>query len=200
MDSNQSYAMLFDSFGRLGHPLPQEVQDEITASTYLETFPKDHVILPYNEVCRNVYFITKGLVMIKFNYGEKDRICWFLMESDVFISVESFFFEVQSDFSIVTLENTQCIVMPRETLDDIAERHRSFEKVDKALTRYYYAALERKTKLLYMSAIDRCTQMFKHYRQIYDRVNNYHMAWYLGMEQQTFSNVQKQMLRDNGIS
>lgn len=63
--NHHHYSMLFERFALLGHPLPQEVKDEITASTYLETYRKDEIILPYKEVCRNVYFVTEGLTMIK---------------------------------------------------------------------------------------------------------------------------------------
>lgn len=198
MSSNQpEYTMLFECFAQLGYTFPPEVEEEIIAATYLETYKKDEIIHPYKQVCQNVYFITSGLTMTKYWEDDKERILWFMLEGDVFIAVKSFFKQEHSEESIVALEDTQCIVLPAARLADICHRHPSFREVKEAIIIHYYLQAIHKMRLLFKTAEKRCAYMFNNCRKIYDRVNNYHMAWYLGMEQQTFSKVQAKMMRRN---
>jgi signal-transduction protein with cAMP-binding, CBS, and nucleotidyltransferase domain len=196
MDTNHlQYSMLFEVFSRFGHTLPDEVKNEVTASTYLETYKKDEIIHPYKQICENVYFITGGLAITKYRADNKERILWFMIEGDVFISVKSFFYGLPSENRIVALEDTQCIVLPKARMKDICDRHPSFRDVKDAIIAHYYSEADEKMKLLSMTAAKRCAHMYDNYRRIYERVNNYRLAEYLGMEQQTFSKVQAKMLK-----
>ncbi|MGX5820679.1 Crp/Fnr family transcriptional regulator [Chitinophaga lutea] len=194
--SRHDFELLFETFERLGQQLPEAVAQEIVASTHIFEFEKDETILQYKEVCEHVYFIVKGLAMIKFDLLGKERIRWFLHEFDVFISVESFFRQLPSEHAIVALEPTRCIALPKDTLDDIGARHPPFYEVRRKLTEHYYIDAEKRNDYIHMTAMERCAHLFHTRPVVFERVNDYHLAQYLGMDSSTFSKVKKNMLKN----
>ncbi|MGX5819223.1 Crp/Fnr family transcriptional regulator [Chitinophaga lutea] len=192
------YELLFKTFARLGQQLPEDVAQEIVASTYIFEYEKGKPILQYKEVCEHVYFLVEGLAMTKFEMYGDERVRWFMQEGDIFISVRSFFEQKPSKHAIVALEPTRCIALPKRALDELGARHPDFYEIRRKLTEYYYIETEEKSDIIFMSAVERCRHLYLTQPRLFARVNDYHLAWYLGMTEVTFSKAKKDMLKKFG--
>ena len=68
---------------------------------------KREYLLKAGQVCRNVYFITAGLVRCYYLKDEAEVCTWFMKEGDVVISIESFYTQSPGRKYIQALEPTE---------------------------------------------------------------------------------------------
>jgi len=57
---------------------------------------KKEMLLEKGRICKNIFFIEKGLIRCFYLLNEKEVSSWFMKEGDVIISVESFFKQLPS--------------------------------------------------------------------------------------------------------
>lgn len=193
MENHQNdFNMMFDVFESMGHHLPQQAKDDIMASTQIKEYKKNETILRYGDYCDSVSFIVEGVAMIKYEADEdRELVEWIMKEGDVFISVQSYCWGIKSIETIVALENTRCIVLPKTMVKTLSKKYEAFNILESHLLEHYHAKSDVRKKLNDKSAANRYEYLLKNEPWLFDRVSDFVMAHYLKMTEQTFSKIKK---------
>ncbi len=170
-----------------------ELISDIESSSELIHLPKKEAILSVGQVCRSIYFIVDGAV--RSYYMDKDGneiTSWLLFESELAISVYSFFSQQPSFEALQTLENTVLLKVNYSTLSELYHKHLEFNFIGRFLTEQYYIRSEAKANALRMlSAKERYLNLLKTRPDIIMRVPLGHLASYLGMNNATLSRIRR---------
>ena len=87
--------------------LSKEAEDDLLFRLKPKSFKKGEVINKEGQICKNLFFIDKGLV--KHYYHHKDRvfILRFFAETNFFSVLDSFVNQTPSQFITIALEDTE---------------------------------------------------------------------------------------------
>ncbi|MDR3716880.1 MAG: Crp/Fnr family transcriptional regulator [Puia sp.] len=151
---------------------------------------KKDLLLKFNQVCGNIYFVKQGLFRGVYMKDGKEVTSWFMKEGDLVVSVESFFGQVPSYEKIEALEDSEVYYISYIELQHIYRHYTEFNFIGRVLTEQYYALSERRAYSLRMqSATDRYCYMLKHHADLLRRVPAVLIASHLGITAETFSRI-----------
>ncbi|WP_343700662.1 Crp/Fnr family transcriptional regulator [Chitinophaga sp.] len=184
------YANMFAMFNRL-YPLSAELQETIRRHSNVVSFKKKAIILEHGKVCRNCYFALKGLVRAYYiKDNGKEVTSWFMKESDIVISVRSFFMQTNSREVLEALEETWCVSLRVDLLEEIYHAFPEFNFVGRKLTQHYYIQMEDRAFSLRMDdAKQRYDRLMAQHPDIITRVPVNYIASYLGISAGTLSRI-----------
>ena len=83
-------------------------------------YAKGEMILREGEVCRDIYYIEKGLVRQYYYKNDKELTEHIGADGEVFMCIESLFKEEPTHLEVEALENTMVYCMPRTKLEQVA--------------------------------------------------------------------------------
>ena len=151
---------------------------------------KKEYLLRTGKVCKNIFFIEKGIFRCFYLNGEKEVCSWFMKEGDVIASVKSFYEQIPSYESIQALED--CIVhyISYDEIQNIYNTYLEFNFIARVLTEKYYALSDER---LYSTKMKQAAERYKylmgHHPEIILRVPSTHIASYLGISLETLSRI-----------
>lgn len=83
-------------------------------------YAKGEMILREGEVCRDIYYIEKGLVRQYYYKNDKELTEHIGVDGEIFMCIESLFKEEPTHLEVEALENTIVYCMPRTKLEQVA--------------------------------------------------------------------------------
>ncbi|SIO53771.1 Crp/Fnr family transcriptional regulator [Chitinophaga niabensis] len=189
----QMYTALYKMMIQYYPPIAneRELLEVILASTNIEFFKKRQVMIDYNQVCRNCYFAVKGLVRSIHIQDGIEKTQWFMAEQDIIIAVYSFFNQTPAEERLVALEDTICISLNFDKLEEIYLKFPVFNGVGRKLTEYYYQLAFDRTTWVTLSAKERYERLLDSpvYGRFINRVPLAALASYLGIDKATLSRI-----------
>jgi CRP-like cAMP-binding protein len=172
------------------YPLSNDLVNYLMQNLQGEVFKKKKMLLEKGRVCRNIFFIEKGLIRCFYLLNEKEVSSWFMKEGDVIISVESFFKQVPSYESIQALEDCSVYYINYDQLMYAYMNFVEFNFVGRMLTEKYYTLCEQRLYSLRMhKAAERYNDLMQNDPEIIRRVPSKYIASYLGISLETLSRV-----------
>lgn len=191
MIDQEIHKKLFQAFNRI-IPIGLKEQEELRKNTYLLELPKDSFLLEQGQICNHLHFIVEGAVRaVQYNNG-KEIIPWFGFEGDIVNSHLSFTSRSPSLKSIILISDCKFLSITYESLQYLYGKDLTWQHLSRCfIERYYVDLQERLISFLSLSAPERYEQLLQKYPDIEDRVNLGHIASYLGMRQETLSNIRK---------
>lgn len=182
---------LFQAFNHLT-PLDPQQRKELLRVTYPLELPKESTLLERGQICNHLYFIVEGVVMASHNSNGKEVIPWFGFEGDIVNSHLSFTYRQPSLESIILISDCKFLSITYESLQYLYSKDLVWQNLSRFfLERYYLDVQARLISFLSLSAYERYEQLLRQYPNIEDRVNLGHIASYLGIRQETLSNLRK---------
>ena len=153
-------------------------------------FAKGEKILCEGDVCRNIYWIVKGLVRQYYFKNGKELTEYMACENTIVMSIESLFREEPSKQIIQTLEPTIVYAMPKVELEAVAIRCVNIQMLyRKILEESLIISQQRADMLRFESAPDRYQKLVKGSPQLVMRAPLVYVASYLQMTPETLSRV-----------
>jgi len=172
------------------YPLSDDLVNYLMQNLQSKVFKKKEMLLEKGRICKNIFFIEKGLIRCFYLLNEKEVSSWFMKEGDVIISVESFFKQVPSYESIQALEDCTVYYISYEQLMHAYVTFVEFNFVGRILTEKYYTLCEQRLYSLRMhKAVERYNDLLQNDPEIIQRVPSKHIASYLGISLETLSRV-----------
>lgn len=172
------------------HPLHSGTRDYLQQNLKTLEVAKKEFILKQGHICRNIYFISRGLLRCYYIKEYKEISAWFMKEGDIIISVESFFNQIESKESIQALEDSFLHYISYEELQYAYEQFPDFNSIGRILTEKYYQLSEQRLYSLRMQkAPEKYHFLMEHFPQILQRVSLTNIASYLGITQETLSRI-----------
>ena len=172
------------------YPLSQELIEYLRQNLQRVEIKKKTMLLEKGRICKNIYFIEKGLTRCYYLLNDKEVCSWFMKEGDVIISVESFFRQAPSYESIQALEDCTVCYINHDQLLYAYKNFIEFNFVGRILTEKYYMLCEQRLYSLRMhKAVERYDELITTSPEIIKRVPSKYIASYLGLSLETLSRV-----------
>jgi CRP/FNR family transcriptional regulator, anaerobic regulatory protein len=181
----------FQTFNQL-IPLSPQQREELRRVTFPLELPKESFLLERGQICNQLHFILEGVVRAVHYSNGKEVTPWFGFEGDIVNSHLSFAYRQPSLESIILISDCKFISITYESLQYLYSKDLVWQNLSRYfIERYYIDVQERLISLLSLSAFERYEQLLQKYPDIEDRVNLGHIASYLGIRQETLSNLRK---------
>jgi CRP-like cAMP-binding protein len=160
-------------------------------------FPKGEKILGEGDICRNIYWVVKGLVRQYYYKNKKEVTEYMAVENTVVMSIESLFREKPSLQVIQALEPTIVYALPKMELEAVAMRSVNIQILyRKILEESLIISQQRADMLRFESAQDRYQKLVKSEPQLVLRAPLVYVASYLQMTPETLSRVRTAALME----
>jgi len=172
------------------HPLEEALQQHLQKTVRkMELGRKEHLLWA-GHICRNVYFIERGLLRC---YERRDatEVCsWFMKEGDVCISVESFLQQRHSRENIQAMEDTELYYLDFGELQSIYRQFPVFNLTGRLLVEKYYLLSEQRLGAMRLRrSHERYGWLAEHFPDLLQRVPAKYLASYLGITEVMLSNI-----------
>ena len=160
-------------------------------------FAKGEMILKEGEVCRNIYYIDKGLVR-QFYFKNGKEVTEHLGEDHtIFMCIESLFKEQPTTLQVEALENSIIYALPKQRLESVALHNVNIQILyRKILEESLIISQVHADMLRFETAQARYKKMCKLYPQVVLRAPLVYIASYLQMTPETLSRVRAATLHD----
>ena len=162
-------------------PLTADVQTYLMQILKKRDLPANTYWLREDEVCKKIAFIETGLVKIFYYVNNREIIVWFNKESDVIISVKSFFDQALSKLAIKTIEPTSFYYIDYKDLEYIYTKFTHFNINARKITEKYYCNSEDHLMLMHLPPKERYFALLKQHPWMDERIKDKYLAEYLGI-------------------
>ncbi len=161
-------------------------------------FQKGEMILKEGEVCKNIYWVVKGLVRQFYYKNDKELTEYMAVENTIFMSIESLFKEAPSHQQIQALEPTIVFALPKSQLEYQAVRNVNIQMLyRKILEESLILSQIHADMLRFESAPERYAKLVKRNPQLVLRAPLVYIASYLQMTPETLSRVRTSALLED---
>lgn len=158
-------------------------------------FNKGELILKEGEVCRNIYWVARGLVRQFYYKNGKELTEYMAAEGTVCMSIESLFKEEPTRQQIQAIEPTILYALPKQALEREAVRNVNIQMLyRKILEESLIISQVHADMVRFESAQERYTKLVKRSPQLVLRAPLVYIASYLQMTPETLSRVRNATL------
>lgn len=164
-----------------------EISDEewghYSSMLQVKEIKKKTIILSEGSICKEVFFINKGLLRIFFvdNNGE-EKTFHFALEKTFATDYKSFLKEIPSNYSIQAMEDTQVLVMSLDMILGGYKMLTNGEKLGRLLAEDYFFMFNDKIQAMYtQTPLERYNDLTSSFPKIFQRVPQHLIASYLNI-------------------
>ena len=180
----------FTKYVNIVSQLSKEAEEDLMFRLKVKSFKKGQVINKEGHICKNLFFIDKGLV--KHYYHHKDRIfiLRFFSETNFFTVLDSFANQTPSQFITVALEDTETSTIDYADFDELCRKHHSFETFSRKLfTMAAVVNLKRIKEMFDSDASELYEEFINENHNLLQRISLGDTASYLGISPVTLSRI-----------
>ncbi len=171
-------------------PVDELLIAAIEKTLHYKKITKHDILLKQGQVSKYIYFIEKGLIRSYYNEGDTEVTTWFMKETDLIISVKSFFMQVETVETLQALEDCELYFISFESMHHLYKQFNSFNTIGRVLTQHYYMLSEE--RLLHIrkkDALEKYKHLLIHHPEIVLRSPLKYIASYLGITIETLSRL-----------
>ncbi len=160
-------------------------------------FQKGEIILPEGEVCKNIYWIAKGLVRQFYFKNGKDLTEYMATENNICMCIESLFKEEPTRLQIMAIEPSILYALPKDALEQASIKSVNIQMLyRKILEESLILSQVHADMLRFETAQDRYVKLVKRQPQLVLRAPLVYIASYLQMTPETLSRVRTSALME----
>ncbi len=153
-------------------------------------FQKGDTILEEGKVCRDLYFVEKGMVRQYYYKNKKDVTEHFSFEGRIVFCIESFLKQEPSRLIVEALENTQLYAIPHDDLHNLMSGNKEMAMLyRKILEHVAISSQEHADSQRFENAAERYEHLLREKPEIILRAPMVHIASFLQMTPETLSRV-----------
>lgn len=155
---------------------------------------KDDYFIREGQLNRLIGFIVKGCMMCSFNKNGKDHIEEFSFENEFISDYRNLLTGSVSDKNIICLEDTELYVVNFEHLKLMYDHNPIFDRVGRLIAEALFMNWQEKAKsFLIDDAEERYMKLLQSKPNLLQRVPQYLVASYLGVNPETLSRIRKKI-------
>lgn len=156
---------------------------------------KDEHLLLAGDVCREATFIESGVLRSYINTGERDATFYFAAENDFICDYSSFLPQCPSDKNIQALEAAEVRVISFDGLQELYRKVASGERFGRLIAEEIFIDSIQQLTSFYSDKPAVRYQNFVHrFPQLVQRLPQYYIASYVGIEPQSLSRIRRRFL------
>jgi len=178
--------------------IPIEERERLLKQLHPITVKKDDYFLRAGDIPQHIGFNVSGLLRLFYIDSDgTEFIKHFCMENTLVISYSAFLLRAESKIYIQAIEDTELLAISYNTYCELLDSHVCWQTVSRKLADLLYIIKEkREYELLMNSAQERYLQFLEDYPNLENRLNNYHIASYLGITPESLSRIRKNLRRN----
>jgi CRP-like cAMP-binding protein len=158
-------------------------------------YNKGEMVLSEGEVCRNIYYIEKGMLRQFYFKNDKQLTEHIAVEGNIVMCIESLFREEPTHLQIEALETTIVYLLPKQRLEEVALHNVNIQILYRKILEESLILSQVHADLVrFESAQDRYLKMCKLAPQVVFRAPLVYIASYLQMTPETLSRVRSATL------
>lgn len=119
---------LFIALNKFGH-ISKELRYDLESMLTRVTLEKKAFLLREKEVCRNVWYLEKGIIRIYKDGKTREITSWIQPAGQIVTDTESFHKKTQSDKNIQTLAPSVLWGLSHDGLDELCIKHKEFNRI-----------------------------------------------------------------------
>lgn len=173
-----------------GWPLSEGCLVRLSQIVKTISLKQDEFILKDGQVCKNLYFIQKGLLKCFYVRDGKPVSDWFFGEMETVVSIDSFYDQVPGEDFIQALEDTDLFYITYDDLDKLYKDFIEFNVIGRILTNKYLRIWHQQARNIRMlTAEERYAFLLAKQPELINRVPVRDLASYLDMSRETLSRM-----------
>jgi CRP-like cAMP-binding protein len=166
------------------------IVEKLVGLMFTKKVNKKDYLLKEGEICKDIFYVQKGLLRVYIINDGKEVNTWFVKEGDFITSISSFHKQKPSEHYIDALEDCEIISIKKATLDFIMKNnHKAALFANNELFNKLCDYQEQASALRFMSAENRYTYLVEKQTEIFNRLSQKHLASYLGVDTTYLSKI-----------
>lgn len=153
-------------------------------------YSRGDLLVREGQVCNSIYFVKKGLIKLFSLHGEREFVMHFFSEGMLATVVDSYTFQRPGHFQIKALEDSEVLVIHKETLEGLCKQSHEIESFIRQQVQFTAARMhERITDILENDAKNSYEMFLKKHPDLMQRISLGDLANYLGITQASLSKI-----------
>ena len=176
-------------------PISKASSEALDALAKAVSFPKGYLIHRQGQVCREVYFIEKGIARTFYYRDGNDITNQFFTEGEAVAAMESLYSRTPSYYNIELLEDCELTRINYNEVEKLYKQFHDLESCARMLAIHcYLEENERNRSFQMLTAKERYMNLVNSQPEIIQRVNLGHVASYIGITQVQLSRIRSEIL------
>jgi CRP-like cAMP-binding protein len=157
-------------------------------------YGKGDFFLAEREICKQIGFITKGIMRYYINDDGEDKTYGFSQENDFVCNYESFVPQTPSSQIIQALENCELFVISYDDLQDFYSKVKGGERFGRLVIEQVFIQTSKERNSFYTDPPElRYEKFIRQHPRLQQRLSQYHIASYVGVKPQSLSRIRKRL-------
>lgn len=157
-------------------------------------FPKGHILVRPNEICRHLYFIEKGAARIFYYKDDKDITDGFRGKQTLLVTIVSFIRQKPDRRGIELLDNSVLWAIEKKDLEVLCDKYPDVERLYRiVMSSAVIMGEQRVERMLFQSAQERYEDLIRTQKGIHDLLTLGMIASFLGITQETLSRIRAKL-------
>jgi CRP-like cAMP-binding protein len=153
-------------------------------------FPKGHILVKPNDICKHLYFIEKGSARIFYYKEGKDITDGFRGDETLLATMVSFIKKKPDKRGIELLEDSSLWAISNTDLEVLCDKHHDIERLYRiVMSSAVIMGQQRIDRMLFQSAQERYDDFIKTQKRASDLLTLGMIASFLGITQETLSRI-----------
>ncbi len=160
------------------------------------TYQKNSFFLTEGRVCKQVGFVTQGLLRYYINHEGEEKAYAFAQEGSFVCNYESFLVQASSSKTIQALEDTHMLTISYDSLQQFYKKIKAGERFGRLIAEQLYVQSLKDITSFYTDPPEiRYNRFIKNHSNLQQRLSQYHIASYVGVKPQSLSRIRKRMTK-----
>jgi CRP-like cAMP-binding protein len=157
---------------------------------------KNEFFLAEGQVCKHVGFIIKGLMRYYINHNGEDKTYAFAQENDFVCNNESFIPQTSSTKVIQALEDCEILQISYADLQTFYKNINKGERFGRIIIEQVFIQTLQELSSFYTDTPEKRYEIFiKKHPDLQQRISQYYIASYVGVQPQSLSRIRKRISR-----
>jgi CRP-like cAMP-binding protein len=175
-------------------PLSTTERDIVISLFKEKAYKKGDFFLADGQICKQVGFVTKGLLRYYINHDGEDKTYDFAQENNFVCNYESFIPRAPSTKNIQALEDCEILQI---SYDDLQLFYKSISQAERfgrvVIEQVFIQTLQDLSSFYTDTPELRYEKMLKKHPDLLQRMSQYHIASYVGVKPQSLSRIRKRI-------
>ena len=185
--------------GHINSILPMSTEDLalLTPLCFELSIKKKANLLVQGDVCKNIYFLTKGFFRMYYIDLEGNEInTRFTQEDNFMVDFQSFLTQKPSRYYWQAMEDSTVLAFAFKDVQRLYASSSSWQKFGRLVAERVYLQLNERVEMLqFMSPEQRYVYLLETRPELFNQISQFHMASYLGIKPESLSRLRKRLLK-----
>lgn len=176
--------------------LTKDEEEFLESRVTIRTYLKGQYIVQEGDICKYESFVLSGCTKTFYVDEEgQEHILMFSIEDWWTSDMASFITQTPADFNVQCIENTELVMFPYDTRDELLNRVPKLERFFRQIIQLGFIASQRRiVRGFSLSAKEQYLYFKEKYPKIEQRIPQYMIASYLGITKEFLSKIKSQLI------